>query len=315
MRQALRVGFLALLILALSLIIMAEPASRLRAQTGPSLTMPFNIAASTRVPAVIPVVYDSDNNINAIIFSLDYDETCLAFDETDVDGDGIPDAINFLLSPPFRVIPLFESADIDGELDLAIVGVDANLPPIPNRTLLEITLTVPVTCFQGPGGSNTAEVVFSDDPSPDMGRVTGNADSVLVVEITNPGVTVSQTSLTTTEAAGAGRTATFTVVLDTQPTANVTIDLSSDNTNEGTVSTGSLTFTPTDWDVEQTVTVTGVDDFGDDGDVPYSIVIDPAVSEDENYNDLNPDDVSVTNIDNDDPPPSGGGGGVRRRLH
>ena len=192
---------------------------------------------------------------------------------------------------------------------MAIVGVDANLPPIPNRTLLEITLTVPVTYFQGPGGSNTAEVVFSDDPSPDMGGVTGNADSVLVVEITNPGVTVSQTSLTTTEAAGAGRTATFTVVLDTQPTANVTIDLSSDNTNEGTVSTGSLTFTPTDWDVEQTVTVTGVDDFGDDGDVPYSIVIDPAVSEDENYNDLNPDDVSVTTIDNDDPPPSGGGGG------
>ena len=98
MKSRVRVGFLALLILALSLIIMAEPASRLRAQTGPSLTMPFNIAASTRVPAVIPVVYDSDNNnINAIIFSLDYDETCLAFDETDVDGDGIPDAINFLL--------------------------------------------------------------------------------------------------------------------------------------------------------------------------------------------------------------------------
>ena len=48
------------------------------------------------------------------------------------------------------------------------------------------------------------------------------------------GITVSPTSgLTTTEAGG---TATFTVVLTSQPTANVTIALSSSDTTEGTVS-------------------------------------------------------------------------------
>ena len=47
------------------------------------------------------------------------------------------------------------------------------------------------------------------------------------------GITVSPISgLTTTEAGG---TATFTVVLNTQPTANVTIGLSSSDTTEGTV--------------------------------------------------------------------------------
>ena len=41
--------------------------------------------------------------------------------------------------------------------------------------------------------------------------------------------------LTTTEAGG---TATFTVVLNTQPTADVTIALSSSDTTEGTVVAG-----------------------------------------------------------------------------
>ena len=63
--------------------------------------------------------------------------------------------------------------------------------------------------------------------------------------------------LATTEAGG---TATFTVVLNTQPTADVTIALSSSDTTEGTVGPASLTFTTANWNVAQTVTVTGVDD-------------------------------------------------------
>ena len=84
------------------------------------------------------------------------------------------------------------------------------------------------------------------------------------------GITVTPTSgLVTTEAGG---TATFTVVLTTQPTADVTIGLSSSDTTEGTVVPASLTFTTANWNVAQTVTVTGVDDALDDGDVAYTIV-------------------------------------------
>jgi hypothetical protein len=51
------------------------------------------------------------------------------------------------------------------------------------------------------------------------------------------GITVIPTSgLVTTEAGG---TASFTVVLDAQPSANVTIPVSSSNTAEGTVSPAS----------------------------------------------------------------------------
>ena len=63
-------------------------------------------------------------------------------------------------------------------------------------------------------------------------------------------------------------------MLATQPTANVTLDLSSSNTSEGTVAPASLTFTTADWNVPQTVTVTGVND-NQSGSVPYQVLFAP----------------------------------------
>ena len=126
-----------------------------------------------------------------------------------------------------------------------------------------------------------------------------NAADVAVTNTDNDGsgITVTPTSgLTTTEAGG---TATFTVVLTSQPTADVTIALSSSDTTEGTVAPASLTFTSANWNVAQTVTVTGVDDVLDDGDVAYTIVTAAAVSTDVIYNGFNANDVAVTNTDND----------------
>jgi len=114
------------------------------------------------------------------------------------------------------------------------------------------------------------------------------------------GITVSPTSgLVTTE--GGGK-ATFTVVLRSKPTANVTIGLSSSDTTEGRPSKSSLVFTPANWKVPQIVTVTGVDDSIVDGDQAYTIVTGPAVCKDPAsvYNGLDPDDVNVTNKDNDE---------------
>ena len=93
----------------------------------------------------------------------------------------------------------------------------------------------------------------------------------------------------------------FSVVLDTETTEDVSIGLSSSDTTEGTVAPFSLTFTRTDWNVAQTVTVTGVDDALADGDVAYTIITNPASSADPGYSGLNPADVSVTNQDIDLP--------------
>ena len=110
-------------------------------------------------------------------------------------------------------------------------------------------------------------------------------------------VNVAPTSgLVTTESGGS---ATFTMVLNAPPAADVTIGLSSSNTGEGTVFPASLTFTTTNWSVPQTVMVTGVDDQVDDGNVAYQIVTAAAISGDPNYNGLSVDDISVTNTNDD----------------
>lgn len=111
------------------------------------------------------------------------------------------------------------------------------------------------------------------------------------------GITVSATTiLETTEYGGA---VSFTVVLDCQPAATVTIPLSSSDESEGTVSAVNLSFGTTDWNVPQTVTVKGVNDTDDDDDVPYTVLIGPAASSDPAYHELDAPDVIVVNIDND----------------
>ena len=111
------------------------------------------------------------------------------------------------------------------------------------------------------------------------------------------GIVVSPTSgLVTTEA---GTTASFSVVLNIAPTANVTINLSSSDTTEGTASASSLTFTTANWNVAQIVTVTGVNDSVNDGDMAFTILTAAASSTDAGYNGRNAADVSATNSDND----------------
>ena len=120
--------------------------------------------------------------------------------------------------------------------------------------------------------------------------------SVTNTDNDSAGITVSAVSGDTTEAGGQ---AVFTIVLNSEPIFDVTIDLSSSDTGEGTVSPASLTFTSTNWNAPQTVTVTGVDDAVLDGNQPYFIITDPAVSSDANYDGINPSDPSLINVDND----------------
>ena len=62
--------------------------------------------------------------------------------------------------------------------------------------------------------------------------------------------TVGDTALNVPEGGGA----TYTVVLESEPTGNVTVTPSVSGNSEVTVSS-ALTFTPSDWDQAQTVTV------------------------------------------------------------
>ena len=134
-----------------------------------------------------------------------------------------------------------------------------------------------------------SSITYQYDPVSNILNVTTTAAAA--------NVTITPTTgLTTTESGGVD---TFTVALDVQPSADVIIALSSDNTAEGAVNPASLTFTSTNWNFAQTVTVTGVDDNLLDGGQSYNIITAAASSADSRYDGVNPSDVTVINVDED----------------
>lgn len=116
-------------------------------------------------------------------------------------------------------------------------------------------------------------------------------------------ILVSRSEIQTSES---GDAATFTVTLSSKPSANVTLSLASSNPEFGKIENAennslTLTFTPENWNVPQTVTVTGVEDDGTHNKTPnaYTINFTKSVSEDAHYNDKQLDPIQATNLDND----------------
>ncbi len=122
--------------------------------------------------------------------------------------------------------------------------------------------------------------------------------SVAAVTLDNetPAVLIVPTSDPITTEVGGG--ATYRVQLSSRPSVNVAVALTSGNPSEGTPSVGEVRFTRTTWNVPQTVTITGVDDAIDDGDVAYAIRH-AVVTADQRYRSVTVDDVQFTNLDDD----------------
>ena len=85
------------------------------------------------------------------------------------------------------------------------------------------------------------------------GYTTSSELSLTITDDDTAGVTVSRTALSV----AAGGSATYTLVLDSEPTATVTVTPSSGATSKATVS-GALMFTSSDWNTPKEVTVNGV---------------------------------------------------------
>ncbi|MDH5560220.1 MAG: hypothetical protein OEY59_05135 [Deltaproteobacteria bacterium] len=147
-------------------------------------------------------------------------------------------------------------------------------------------------------GNQGYSVVLSPASSSDgmYDGLKGNDVSVVNIDNDSSGIIVSVPLGTTTEMGG---TTSFSISLTSQPISDVDIAVTSTNLAEGSVFPNNVTFNSTNWDVAQTVTVTGADDTLADGNQTYIISLASAISGDGNYNGMKPNDVSVTNIDND----------------
>jgi Rieske Fe-S protein len=157
-----------------------------------------------------------------------------------------------------------------------------------NALLASVTFT-PAAFFNG---NFTVSTSISDGVA---AAITGSKNFTMT-----PGVAVHITqSDGATAVTEGGATDTYTVVLGSAPTANVTITL--DNSNQQVTSDiGNLIFTPANWNIAQTVTVTAVNDAAGEG--KHKGVIQHTVSSpDANYNNLAANPVVVAITDNDLP--------------
>ena len=162
--------------------------------------------------------------------------------------------------------------------------------------------------------SGDTEVTFTftatDDPVDDDGEwmkmtfgalsagVSEGTTTEATVSITDNDVsevTVSETALTVPEGGTAGET--YTVVLDSQPTADVVVTVAGHAGTEVTPSPASLTFTTSNWNDAHTVTVKA----GDDADTLDDTVTltHSAASTDSNYEGITIGNVTVTVNDDD----------------
>lgn len=133
-------------------------------------------------------------------------------------------------------------------------------------------------------GDQTSVVTLGVDAAASDAAFAGLPDQTISVTTTDD----DAASIVVTESAGStlvdenGATDDFTVALSAQPVTDVVLTVTSADAAEATVSPATLTFTTADWNVAQTVTVTGVDDVELDGDqaIDVTVAVDAAASDD-----------------------------------
>ena len=110
----------------------------------------------------------------------------------------------------------------------------------------------------------TVAVSYTDDFGQDERLVS----AAVKPESSDPGVSIA---VTDSKSGEDGDTAMFTVALNSEIKSDVTITFQVSDATEAELLTSTVTFTPDNWDVIQTVTIKGLDDYDDDGNVSYDV--------------------------------------------
>lgn len=221
-------------------------------------------------------------------------------DSTDVTEGGASDTIYVqLTAPPTNDVMLtftddngqlvtippvtFTSSNWDTPQPVAIVAIDDNIIEGPHTDNLNYSTSSSDSSFDGLTGDNVVTVNITDNDTP-------GANVVVTDDLTSED----------------GDTGEFCFTLSTQPSADVTIALSSSDTGEITVPP-SVTISSANWNQlsANCVTATGVDDGPvGDGLKEVTITTGNVTSADPNYDALDGstiDDVTMYNQNNDPP--------------
>ena len=253
----------------------------------------------------------------------------------DDDLDEAAEAFTITLSGPENsIIADGEATGVIADNDLPVVSVAADLAGVIEGGTVAFTLTrvgiltapltvpvrvtergafladeVPTEATFTANAATTTLLMATDDDRRDEahGAVTatitsdathrvGDAASATVPIIDNDqtGVTVTPTALAVPE----GGSASYTVVLDTEPTADVTVAVQVPEDAEVSLDGTELTFTAENWNQAQTVTVTAFQDT--DAVADPAVILTHAVSGGD-YDTVTAESVTVTIIEDDMP--------------
>ena len=173
----------------------------------------------------------------------------------------------------------------------------------------ESTGTVTITAVDNDVDAANKTVTVSATAS-GGGVSAPSAATLTITDDDTRGVTVTGGPMSMAEADNAGTAATredqagYTVVLDSEPTDDVRIDIAAPAM--ATLSPTSLTFTPSNWNIAQTVTATAVDDALDNlGDTRTGNITHAVVAGDSDYASVTAESVAVTVNDDDGEPTLG----------
>ena len=170
---------------------------------------------------------------------------------------------------------------VNGTIDGGASSIEISQGSIQSNTLT-------VSRTTGTTAAVTADIgTLPDLPPNDSGyALVKSTDLPLEVIAGEPGVTIYPTALTIPE----GNSDLYTVVLTSQPTANVTVTVTVPTNSDLSVNSTSLTFTADTWNTSQAVTVTTQADTDNTDD---TVTLSHAVSGG-NYQSVTAENVTVT---------------------
>jgi hypothetical protein len=255
-------------------------------------TYTFNLLPSGQglVTADVPagVAQDSDGNPNnaAVQFSRTFDSVGPAVTVNQAAGQAdlaTSSPVNFTVAFA-EAVTGFSSADV------AVSGTAGATTALVSGSGATYNVAV-----SGMSSNGTVIATVGGGVATDAAGNTNSASSSTdnSVRFNTPGVRVTPAIVSTAEG---GATATYQVVLASQPTNDVTISITTDG--QTTVSPAFVTFTPSNWSALQTVTTTAVDDAAVEG--PHASTIShSAASLDDSYGGITIPNVTASISDND----------------